>query len=216
MKWGEEPDFVPFYYSRACLAGLQSDAALEDIQIALSIDPDQWRIYRVLADIYNQREDYTSALALCAEGYTKFEGNYILGMAYSKFLTLTGSHEQSLDVLNEIIVLPFEGENTGYDLYEYNNLMVAYKAYKARDYQLALEYVGKSEEYPENLGSGMPSYPDYRDQNSLRILIFDRTGDAVKSREAQEKIQDYTQKFGKKRGRSLYDQQYSTSVIQPF
>ena len=27
-KWGDEPDKVPFYYSRACLAGLQSDAAL--------------------------------------------------------------------------------------------------------------------------------------------------------------------------------------------
>ncbi len=215
-KWGEESDFAPYYYSRACLAGLQSDAALEDMQRALTLDPDQWRFYRVLADIYNQRGDYTSALALCAEGHLKFPGNYILDLAYSKYLTLNGNHEQSLDVLHEIIVLPFEGENTGHDLYEYNNLMVAYKAYKAGDYEKALEYVDKSEEYPENMGSGMPSYPDYRDQNSLRIMIYKLTGDKVKSGEAQKKIEEYTQKFGKKRGRSLFDQQFSTSVIQPF
>ncbi len=215
-KWGEEPDFTPYYYSRACLAGLQSDAALEDMQKALTLDPDQWRYYRILADIYNKRGDNSSALALTAEGHEKFPGNYILDLSYSKFLTINGDFEQSLEVLNDINVLPFEGENTGHDLYEYNNLVLAFNFYKAGEYQEALEYVDNSEEYPENMGSGMPSYPDYRDQNSLRIMIYDKTGDKVKSQEAQEKIQEYTKKFGKKRGRSLFDQQFSTSVIQPF
>ena len=216
VKWGEEPDFVPFYYTRACLAGLQSDAALEDIKRALAIDPGQWRMYRVLTDIYNLRGDYSSALALTAEGHEKFPGNYILDLAYSKYLTLAGNHDQSLDVLHTMNVLPFEGENTGHDLYEYNYLMLAYESYKEGDYEEALEYLDKSEEYPENLGSGMPSYPDYRDQNNLRIMIYNRTGDTVKSRETLEKIQQYTKKFGEKRGGSLFDQQFSTSIIQPF
>jgi len=216
MKWGDEPDKVPFYYSRACLAGLNSDAGLEDMKRALSIDPGQWRIYRVMADIYNQRGDYASALAMTAEGHLKFPGNYILDLAYSKYLTLNENHEQSLEILRDINVLPFEGENTGHDLYEYNNLIMAYKTYKAGDYKQALEYVDISEEYPENLGSGSPSFPDYRDQHQLRIMIYDKTGEATKSHEAQEKIRDYTERFGKKRGRSFFDQQFSTTVIQPF
>jgi len=161
-KWGEEPDFVPFYYSRACLAGINSDAALMDMQKALSIDPNQWRIYRVLADIYSKRGDNASALALTAEGHEKFPGNYILDLSYSKFLTINGDFEKSLEVLRDIIVLPFEGENTGHDLYEYNNLILAYKAYKSGDYAEALDYVDLSEAFPENMGSGMPSYPHCR------------------------------------------------------
>jgi hypothetical protein len=215
-KWGEEPDFVPFYYSRACLEGLASDAALKDMQKALSIDPDQWRIYRVLADIYDKRGDYASALALTAEGHDKFPGNYILDLAYSKYLTLNGKNEQSLEVLNDIQVLPFEGENTGHDLFAYNNLVLAYNAYKKEDYKQALTYVETSETYPEHLGSGKPSFPDYRDQDQMRILIYEKTGDAEKAREAQAKIDAYTNRFGEKRGRSFFNRQFSSAVIQPF
>lgn len=215
-KWGDEPDFVPFYYSRASLAGLQSDAALKDMQKALSIDPDQWRVYRVLADIYDRRGDYVSALAVTEEGHKKFPGNYILDLAYSKYLTLNDKHEQSLEVLHEINVLPFEGENTGHDLWEYNYMVLAFNAYKSGDYEQALAYVDKSEEYPENLGSGSPSYPDYRDQDQLRIMIYDKTGESAKSREAQEKIREYTERFGEKRGRSFFGQGFSSTVVQPF
>jgi len=215
-KWENEPDFVPFYYSRASLAGLNSDAAVEDMQKALSVDPDQWRIYRVLANIYNQRGENTSALELAAEGHKRFPGNYIIDLAYSKYLTLNGDNEKSLEVLTAINVLPFEGENTGHDLYEYNCLTLAYDAYQAGDYQEALSYVDKSEEYPENLGSGSPSFPDNRDQNQLRIMIYEKTGDAAMALEAQENIDDYTQRFGEKRGRSFFGQGFSSTTVQPF
>ncbi len=215
-KWENEPDFIPFYYSRACLAGLNSDAALEDMKRALSIGPDQWRIYRVLSDMYHKRGDNTAALDLVAEGHQRFPGNYILDLAYSKFLTLNGNNDQSLEVLLAMNVLPFEGENTGHDLYEYNCLMLGYEAYQAGDYEEALAYVEKSEEYPESLGSGSPSYPDMRDQNQLRIMIYNKTGDSVKSQEAKEDMDEYTQRFGKRRGRSFFDQQFSSDLIQPF
>jgi hypothetical protein len=76
--------------------------------------------------------------------------------------------------------------------------------------------VDKSEEYPENLGSGSPSFPDNRDQNQLRIMIYKKTGDAALVQEAQESIDDYTQKFGEKRGRSFFGQEFSSTVVQPF
>jgi len=215
-KWENEPDFVPFYYSRACLAGLDSDEAVEDMKRALSIDPDQWRIYRILADMHHKRGDNDSALELAAAGDERFPGNYILDLAYSKYLTLTGDHKQSLEVLEAMNVLPFEGENTGHDLFEYNLLSLGYEAYKAGNYEEALGFVDKSEEYPENLGSGSPRFPDYRDQNQLRIMIYDKTGNAAGSKAAKESIEDYTQRFGEKRGRSFFGQGFSSTVIQPF
>ena len=45
---------------------------------------------------------------------------------------------------------------------------------------MALSQIDQSEAYPENLGSGMPYDPDYRNQYTLRKMIYDRTGETIK------------------------------------
>lgn len=215
-KWGDNPDFTPFYHARAYLQGIDTDAALKDMQKALADDPGQWRYTRELVDIFIRRGDNPSALAVAETGHERFKGNYILDMKYSKCLMLTGSYQKSLDVLSETNVLPFEGENTGQSLFVYNNLMLALENYKTGEYQTALDYIDQSETYPENLGSGAPSFPDYRNQDLLRIRIYDITGENEKSREARDKIQEYTSKFGKQRRGSIFEQQFTESLEQPF
>jgi len=83
--------------------------------------------------------------------------------------------------------------------------MLAYDYYKNGKYEEALNHIDQSEAYPENLGSGMPYAPDYRNQNTLRKMIYDRTGEASKAREASEAINSYDQKFGKRKGASIFD-----------
>jgi hypothetical protein len=90
---------------------------------------------------------------------------------------MTGNYEQSLDILANTDILPYEGEHAGQSIYECNHLMLASQYYRSGRYDQALSHIKKSEAYPENLGSGMPSFPDYRYQNMLRIKIFDRTGE---------------------------------------
>ncbi len=214
--WENEPDFIPFYYSRAHLSGIQSDQALKDMQRALELDPDQWRIYRDLAEIYSKAGDNGAAMQLVEKGYERFPGNYILELAYSKYLTVSGAYQKSLDVLGKTNVLPFEGENTGQRLHIYNHLLLAYAQYQKGEYELALSHIDQSELYPENLGSGAPYAPDLRDQNSLRKMIYDKTGQKELSLEAEKAIMDYSKKFGERRRRSLFDQQFSTMVINPF
>jgi hypothetical protein len=77
---------------------------------------------------------------------------------------------------------------------------------------MALSLIDQSEAYPENLGSGMPYAPDYRNQNILRKMIYDKTGETGKSQEAQDAIDAYTRKFGKKKGANLYEQQFIESI----
>jgi Tfp pilus assembly protein PilF len=214
--WEESPEFIPFYYARAHLSGINSQLALKNMQRALEVDPGQWRIYRDLADIYFRRGDNGAALQLAETGYQHFPGNYILELAYSKYLTVSGDYQKSLDVLEKTNVLPFEGENTGQRLHVYNHLLLAYENYKQGDYELALGHIDQSERYPEYLGSGSPYDPDYRDQNRLRKMIYDKTGNKELSREAEQAILDYDLKHGERRGRSLFDQQFSTRVVQPF
>ncbi len=214
--WEDHPDFVPFYYSRAHLAGIHTPEAIQDMERALVLGPGQWRIYRDLAEIYSKNGDNTAALQLAEIAHERFPGNYILELAYSKYLTVSGDYQGSLDVLEKTKVLPFEGENTGQRLHIYNHLLLAYEHYNKGDYDLALGHIDQSELYPENLGSGAPAYPDYRDQNSLRKMIYDKTGQRELSLKAEQAILDYDLKFGKRRGRSIFDQQFSTMVIQPF
>ena len=215
-QWEDKPDFIPFYYSRAHLSGIGSEQAQEDMERALELDPDQWRIYRDLAEIYFRKGDNDAALKLAESGFERFTGNYILDLAYSKYLTVSGEYQKSLEVLEKTNVLPFEGENTGQRLHVYNHLLLAYGQYRDGQYEEALGHIDQSELYPENLGSGAPYAPDYRDQNRLRKMIYDRTGQKELSREAEQAIRDYDLEFGERRGRSIFDQQFSTMVVQPF
>jgi tetratricopeptide (TPR) repeat protein len=214
--WDNTPEFIPFYYSRAHLSGIISEQGQKDMERALEIDPGQWRIYRDLADIYFRKGDNVSALELAARGHERFPGNYILELAYSKYLTVSGDYQKSLDILEKTNVLPFEGENTGQRLHVYNHLLLAYEQYERGEYEQALSHIDHSEEYPENLGSGAPYAPDYRDQNRLRMMIYESTGEAELYRTAEAAIRDYDQRYGERRGRSIFDQQFSTMVVQPF
>jgi tetratricopeptide (TPR) repeat protein len=178
---------------------------LKDMQRAVDVGPGQWRIYRELANIYNQRGDFSSALEISEKGHNKFPGNYILDITYSKSLTNTGHYEKSLDVLGKTDILPYEGERSAQNIFEYNYLMLAFKSYQEGDYDSALDYLGKSEAYPENLGSGMPHNPDYRNQNILRANIYNKTGKPEKAGKANGEIQEYTSKFGEMRGGSIFN-----------
>jgi len=215
-KWDNQPEFVPFYYSRAHLKGIGTDAALEDMQKALALGPDQWRTYNELANIYNRRGEFSSALDVAEKGHNKFKGNYILDIAYSKSLTLNGNYEKSAEVLNNTNVLPYEGENSAHNIYVYNYLMLAFDNYKKGNFDVALNLIDKSEEYPENMGSGSPSYPDYRSQNTLRIKIYNKTGETQKAEKASNLIDEYDKKFGIRKRGNLYEQSFADNNVQPF
>jgi len=215
-KWGGEPEFAPFYYSRACLKGIDSDAGLEEMKRALAIDPGQWRLYKELANIYSQRNDLQAAVEIAEKGHQKFPGNYILDIGYSKALTNTGNYAKSLEVITSTDVLPYEGERSAQRIFVYNCLMLAFDSYKKGDYDTALEFIEKSETYPENLGSGSPPFPDYRNQNILRARIYNKTGEREKARKVNDEIQVYTGKFGEMRGGSIFEQGLRDSYTRPF
>jgi tetratricopeptide (TPR) repeat protein len=215
-KWGEEPEFVPFYYSRACLKGINSDAGLEEMKRALAIGPDHWRLYKELANIYSQRNDLQAAVEIAEKGHQNFPGNYILDIGYSKALTNTGQYAKSLEVIINADVLPYEGERSAQRIFVYNCLMLAFDSYKKGDYETALEYIAKSETYPENLGSGSPPFPDYRNQNILRSRIYSKTGEREKAAKAKDEIQAYTEKHGEMRGGNIFDRGLTDTYVKPF
>lgn len=91
--------------------------------------------------------------------------------------------------------------------------MVAYKNYKKGDYTAALDYLNKSEAYPGNLGSGAPSYPDYRNQNFLRVKIYNKTGEDKKANDAKIFINESTEKFGEQKGGNIFEQSFADIYV---
>ena len=215
-KWGDQPEFVPFYYSRACLKDLYSDPGVKDMERALAIDPGQWRIYKELTNIYDRRNELNAAVEISEKGHRNFPGNYILDIAYSKTLTNTGNYAKSLDVITNTNILPYEGERSAQRIFVYNCLMLAFDSYQKGEYDSALDYIDQSETYPENLGSGAPSYPDYRNQNILRVKIYSKTDEPEKAGKANDEIQEYTGKFGEMRRGNIFERSFTDSYVKPF
>jgi hypothetical protein len=113
-------------------------------------------------------------------------------------------------------VLPYEGERSAHIVFEYNHLMLAWELYQNGEYKTALSHIDQSEAYPENLGSGMPRFPDYRNQNYLRKKIYDQTGETGKATEAEEAILAYSERFGEKPVGEIFTSTLTDTRIRPF
>lgn len=215
-RWNYKPEFVPFYFSRAHLKGATTDAGVKDLKRALTLGENQWRIYNELAKVYLKRGEVEQALKTTESGHKRFKGNYILDIAYSKALSLSGKYKESAEILKHTNVLPYEGENSAHRIYEYNYLMIAYDNYKNGNYNIALDYLKKSEKYPESLGSGAPYTPDYRNQNYLRVKIYTKLGNKQLAQDAKDAIKNYEKKFNKKKLKNIFDNSFEDTHIQPF
>jgi len=190
-KWKDIPDFPPFYYSRSSLNEKGSDAALKDMKKALETDPDQWRLYKYLADIYNERKEYQKAVDIAKKGRDKYPESYVLDIAYAYALSLTENYKESLKVLSKINVLPFEGENRAQKIYFRNYMMLALTEYQKKHYKNVIKLIDKSEQYPRIFGSGSPTYPDYRGQEYLKAKAYEKMGQKDKAEKIYQDIIDF-------------------------
>jgi tetratricopeptide (TPR) repeat protein len=204
-KWKEIPDFPPFYYSRSCLNDTGSDSALKDMKKALETDPDQWRLYKYLADLYNQRKEYQKAVDIAKKGRDKYPESYVLDIAYAYALSLTENYKESLKVLSKINVLPFEGENRAQKIYFRNYMMLALTEYQKQNYNNVIKLINKSEQYPRIFGSGSPTYPDYRGQEYLKAKAYEKMGEKDKA----EKIYNDIINFYNPNKKDFPEQDYS-------
>ncbi len=215
-NWGYKPEFPPFYFSRAQLKGVTTDAGVQDMKRALTVGENQWRIYNELSKVYLKRDEVQNALNIAESGHNRFKKNYILDIAYSKALSLSGEYEKSAEVLANSHVLPYEGDNSAHRIYEYNYLMLAFDNYKKGNYKAAFDFIAKSEKYPEHLGSGAPYSPDYRNQNYLRAKIYAKMGDKQKALEAEKAITEYEKKFNKTKLKNIFDNSLNDQNVKPF
>jgi tetratricopeptide (TPR) repeat protein len=190
---GNEPDFAPFYLSRASLVSPTDEKQeLQDLQAAKKLTPDDWRTDLKLITFYANRHDNKMTLTLTSESYKKHKDNPAIGLQYVIALINNGQYENSLKLLETMNILPFEGASEGKVVYDEACLFLAMEKIKGKKYNDALKMIEKSKLWPEKLGVGKPYDVDTRVQDYLNAYCLDKMNKGGEAAPLKKSVVDYT------------------------
>ncbi|WP_255069006.1 DUF5107 domain-containing protein [Lacihabitans sp. LS3-19] len=206
IKCGNEPDFSPFYISRAFLMkGKDEKQVLADLQKAKNINAKEWRNWSKLIEYYEGISDHKMALSLSEEARLLFKDNFYLALQNAKTLLNNKKYDECLTVLSKMVAIPFEHSREGKTIYEQAYLLKTLEGTESKNYDAALLSLEKSKEYPENLGVGKPYVSDIRIQDYLQSLILNKTNQKENARKLEGNIEKFSDKRIKDGAISLND-----------
>ena len=187
------PDEPVFYVSRALLLDEfdKTDARL-DLEKAMNLAPDNWRIWSHLIDYYAKNKNYPKELELAEAALKNWPQNYDLGLAYAKSLLNNGEYTKSISQLKKINILPFEGAGASRVIYERAHLGEAIRVMERGQYRKAITLLENAKTWPENLGVGKPYLPDTRQINYLQAICYQKLGQTSNLDVCLDALQEYT------------------------
>jgi tetratricopeptide (TPR) repeat protein len=160
VSCGDEPDFAPFYATRALVLKDKNDQQVEaDLKKAVSLDS-QWRYQKQLASFYDDHQQYDKALSISGAFYQSHPKDFAMGSFHAKNLLLNKKFKEADALLTKIEIIPFEGSIEGRELYREAKLMQAAQLMQKNNYKAALKFIGEARVWPENLGVGEPYSED--------------------------------------------------------
>lgn len=193
LECGQEPDFAPFYLSRAALvAPTNEKQELADLETAQKLAPNDWRTAARMINYYAGKHDYKTTLSLSAAAYKKHKDNPNIGLLYVTALINNNQYANSLKLLEGMTILPFEGASEGKVVYDQACLFLAMDLMKDRKYANALKMIDKSKQWPENLGVGKPYDVDTRIQDYLNAYCLEKMNKGSETAALKKSIVDFT------------------------
>ncbi|MBI5010895.1 MAG: DUF5107 domain-containing protein [Bacteroidia bacterium] len=197
---GQEPDYAPFYLTRAELMVPKDDAkVLADLQMAAKLAPNDWRSANKLIQYYSEKKDYKTMLTLTTAAYKKFKGTQAIEVQHVLALINNGQYANSLKLLDAMTILPGEGAQEGKVIYEQASLLMSMDLIAKKKYADAIKMIDKSREYPEHLGVGKPYVVDTRIQDYLNIYCLDKLNRKSETEPLKKSISEFK---GRRRGPS--------------
>lgn len=185
----EQPAYAPFYAMQAKLIlAINPEKAIAHLQKAISIDPEGWRYFKSLTEIYNQQKQYAEALQVIEQFYKAHPQQYIMGMLYAKTLLYNQQYAAADKLLTGLQIIPFEGSTQGHELYRQAKLMQAIEAIEKNKNQKAIVLVNQAKEWPENLGAGKPYDADIDLSLENKILAATKQKLSIKDINALKEI----------------------------
>ncbi len=188
----DRPDYAPAYI---CRAYLEKDSnpkkALADYEKAQAVDPKDWRNWHHLASYYGEQGMHDRSLKLALEASRRFPDEDLIKILLARTYLNNGRYQACYSVLENATILPFEGQRDVHDLFVQCQICLAMDAMKKGRYDEALKRLEGSKEFPVRLGTGKPQDPDFRVQDYLMMLTWDKKGAPAKAEEVQKRITEY-------------------------
>jgi len=191
-----DPDFATFYIVRAYFNKESNpEKALADMQKAVEINSSDWHNWYRLIEFLNNMKMVDKALTVAKKAVNKFPFNTSIQIENVKALLSDQQYGTAAEILETMVALPSEGATGVHSLFVDCHIKFALKYVEMRDYLKAIVHLNKSQEYPENLGTGKPYNPDFRLQQYIMAYCYDKMGDEEKAEHLRKSIYDYTLKM---------------------
>lgn len=181
----EDTGYAEYYAYRATLTGSRAD-----LEKAFQLDPEQWRFRNNLAKKFYDEGNYAKAVELTGKYYSKHKENFHVGDTYAKSLIADGKYAEAEKVLDNIRILPFEGQSGSRVLYRNVKLQLAAQLADKGKTKAALEKVAQARQWPMSLGVGRPydDLVDERTEDWMSAVLYARLGDSAKAASYLEKL----------------------------
>jgi len=187
------PDESVFYLSRAMLLEeFDHTDQLQDLEKAMNLAPDNWRVWSYLVAYYTDNGKYQKELGLAETAYKKWPDNYNLGLAYARSLLNNKQYAKCISQLKKINILPFEGAGASRIIYERAYLGEALRVMEKGQYKKAITLLEEAKLWPENLGVGKPYSPEQRQIDYLQGICYQKLGQVSNQEVSQKALQQYT------------------------
>lgn len=174
---GNLADIPSFYVTRSeLLASYNGQDRLPDLLKAFELGEDDWRYHHEIVRYYEDQGRYPDQLSQTLRAYGLFPHHHVIGLDHAQALVNNKQYGRSLEVLQNLEVLPSEGSFSGRAIYGKASLLGALEYVHLGKYPEAKEILKLSYLYPENLGSGRPFDPDERKIDFLMAYIEDKLG----------------------------------------
>ena len=201
---GDQPDFAPFYLSKANLFSDDKTVVKASLAKAKKLDPNSWRVDLALVDQYIKDKNYTEATKIAKKGFSNNNELSIMGMRYADALLKSGEYKKSLSFSEKFEIIPFEGATEGRMIYHEAAIKLTFDAIKKGNYKTAIKYAEKAKLWPINLGAGKPYNVDERLENSIIAYSYNQMNDKEQEEIFNKNIIDYHADMGIKEDARLY------------
>ncbi len=191
---GDEPELAGFYLARTKLFdGVDTELVVHDLERALKVNPDEWRVYQYFFDFYMKHSAYPQALEIIRKGARRFPDHFVTQANLAKAELYNQHYKKCLSILEDLDILPAEGAREGHDIYRQAHLLQAVDEFKNGKADAALEHIRMAREWPENLGVGKPYVTDERVEDYLQGIILMAEDQDDQAAEAFRKVLQYTE-----------------------
>jgi len=136
------------------------------------------------------------ALKVAIEASQQFPKEDAVRILLARTYLNSGKFEDCYNVLANASILPYEGQSDVHQLWVQSLVTQALADMKKDQYQAAIKRLETSREYPERLGTGKPGDPDYRIQDYLESLCYEKLNMTAKVEEARGRIKAWASRHG--------------------